>query len=82
MTSRAGLSRRPVLAFDAIVCRNVLIYIDRPVAVAIVARLATYLRPGLPAAQRRRAALAWLSGLLCEDPDFKDSVLLPGSGVR
>ena len=42
----AGLSRRPVLAFDAIVCRNVLIYIDRPVAVAIVARLATYLRPG------------------------------------
>lgn len=63
--------------FDAIVCRNVLIYIDRPVAVAIVARLATYLRPGgyllLSAAER---PLAWLSGLLCEDPDFKDSVLL------
>lgn len=63
--------------FDAIVCRNVLIYIERPAAVAIVARLATYLRPGgyllLSAAER---PLAWLSGLLCEDPDFKDSVLL------
>ncbi|PSM31116.1 CheR family methyltransferase [Haliangium sp. UPWRP_2] len=68
--------------FDAIVCRNVLIYIDRPVAVAIVARLATYLRPGgLPAAQRRRAAPGLAVGTAVRRPGLQRlGAAAPGSG--
>ena len=58
---------------------DMLIYGDRPVAVAIVARLATYLRQGLPAAPPPGGP-GLAVGTAVRRPDFKDSVLLPGSG--
>ncbi|MBL9008518.1 MAG: methyltransferase domain-containing protein [Myxococcales bacterium] len=63
--------------FDAVVCRNVLIYFDRSDAIAIATRLATACRPGgyllLSAAER---PLAWPSALVRPDDDFQDSALL------
>lgn len=63
--------------FDAVVCRNVLIYIERSEAVAIIKRLVEacvsdgYLL--LSAAER---PLAWLTARLREDEVCKDTVLL------
>lgn len=63
--------------FDAVICRNVLIYFERAQAIAIVGRLAAACRSGgyvlLSAVER---PLAWMSGVLGEDPDFTDAVLL------
>lgn len=63
--------------FDAVVCRNVLIYFERDTAVALVGRLLAACRPDgyllLSAAER---PLAWQCGRVREDADFKDSVLL------
>lgn len=63
--------------FDAVLCRNVLIYFDRTEAVDVVRRIGDVCRPGgyllLSAAER---PLAWPCASWMQDADFPDSALL------